>query len=82
MGRMYDHVYTSKQDLKLAFQWYEKAALQSFVPAEYKLALMYANGLGVKKNDTLALEWYDKVTEQVIGKKDLNFSICHGQFAE
>ena len=57
---MYDYINASKQSIELAFHWYEKAAQQGFVSAQYQIALMCATGNGVEKNTELALEWLEK----------------------
>ena len=43
-----------KCELGIAFQWFEKAAIQNHVEAHEWLALLYREGLGVEQNDNLA----------------------------
>ena len=40
--------------LTIAFEWFEKAAIQGYIAAHEWLALLYREGLGVEKNDILA----------------------------
>ncbi|MGB8278386.1 MAG: hypothetical protein WCF20_10720 [Methylovirgula sp.] len=48
------------RDLKLAAQWYEKAAAQGLPPAQYRLGSLYEKGLGVGRDLALAKSWYQK----------------------
>lgn len=41
--------------------------------AQYNIGWMYLNGYGLRVNDTLALEWWEKASQQ--GHVDANFSI-------
>ncbi len=51
------------RDLGLAAQWYEKAAAQGLVPAQYRLGSLYEKGLGVKRDTNVAMVWYRKAAE-------------------
>ena len=51
---------TLPRDLKLAAQWYEKAAAQNFAPAQYRLGSLYEKGLGVTRDVASAKGWYAK----------------------
>jgi len=46
-----------EQDYGQAAQWYEKAAKQGYLDAQYDLAIMYDNGLGVGKAPEKAFQW-------------------------
>jgi serine/threonine protein kinase len=46
------------RNLKVAADWYERAALQGSVGAMLKLGGMYASGNGVAQNNNLAYVWY------------------------
>lgn len=48
------------RDLKLAAQWYEKAAARGLAPAQYRLGSLYEKGLGVGRDLALAKSWYQK----------------------
>lgn len=52
-----------------AAKWYQKAAEQDDAEAQKKLADLYAEGKGVKKDPLTAIEWYRKA-EQNYGKKN------------
>ena len=47
-----------------AARWYEKAAEQGYLDAQYNLAIMYDNGFGVSKDRGKAVKWYRKAAEQ------------------
>ncbi|NCB25489.1 MAG: hypothetical protein EOM62_08460 [Bacteroidia bacterium] len=47
-------------DHEVGTQWYEKAALQNHIPAQFKTGWAYENGLGVTINKKMAAEWYRK----------------------
>lgn len=65
LGWGYEHgVLGAAQDDKLAFDWYSKAASQGNALAQANLSSLYALGLGVGKNYTLALELFGKATTQ------------------
>lgn len=46
-----------------AAKWYGKAAEQGYAIAQYALAVMYANGLGIDKDKSRATDWYKKAAE-------------------
>ena len=46
-----------KQDLKLAFEWYTRAAEQEYAIAQYNLALLYLWGKGVARSKKMASVW-------------------------
>ena len=51
------------RDMKLAAQWYEKAAAQGLPPAQYRLGSLYEKGLGVRRDLARAMVWYRKAAE-------------------
>ncbi|MDC4501121.1 sel1 repeat family protein, partial [Acinetobacter baumannii] len=52
------------QDYKIAVEWYQKAATQGNVNAQFNLGILYAKGLGVSKNYEIAKQWIEKAAEQ------------------
>ena len=46
------------RDLKLAAQWYDKAARLGLAKAQYRLAILYEKGLGVKRDLARAVSLY------------------------
>lgn len=52
------------RDLKIAAQWYEKAAAQGLAPAQYRLASFYEKGLGVDRDMSRAQRLYQEAAEQ------------------
>ncbi len=51
-------------DPELAAGWFFRAAEQGFADAQFNLGLMYANGEGVEKDMTQAVELFKKAAEQ------------------
>lgn len=49
-------------NLPLAYQKFLAAAKEGHLNSQYNLALMYENGIGVKKNEKEALAWYTKAS--------------------
>lgn len=47
-------------NLPLAYQKFLAGAKEGHVNSQYNIALMYENGIGVKKNEKEALAWYTK----------------------
>ncbi|WP_424540674.1 hypothetical protein [Sinorhizobium medicae] len=45
--------------------WFQKAAQQGHARAQFNLAMMYARGEGVARNDALAFEWMQKAANQL-----------------
>ena len=52
------------RDLPLSKEWMEKAAVQGYVFAQYKLAMMYYEGEGVVRDLPLAKKWMEKAAVQ------------------
>lgn len=50
-------------DYPEARKWFEAAARQGHAVAQYNLGLMYELGLGVEKNDAVALGWYNNAAK-------------------
>ncbi len=45
------------QDYRTALSWYQKAAANNFTLAQFNMALMYYEGLGVPKNLEKSYIW-------------------------
>lgn len=54
--------------------WYEQAARQGIGVAQYNLAAMFLNGIGVEKNLQTAFEWFLKAAQQ--GDCDAQFNVA------
>lgn len=50
-------------DAGTAFNWYMKAATQSYAPAQYQVGRMLANGIGVETDTDAALTWLRRAEE-------------------
>lgn len=58
------HTEDMQSNFAAASRWYEQAALKGFAPAMNNLGLLYANGLGVPKQDwNKAYEWSRKAAD-------------------
>ena len=52
------------ETMKKQLKWYRKSAEQDEATAQNNLAVMYANGYGVKRDYVEAVKWYRKSAEQ------------------
>jgi TPR repeat protein len=53
-----------KQDTAEGLQWYQRAANQGYVPAQYAIGAYYENGWGIEQNNSEAFRWYRKAAAQ------------------
>ena len=53
-----------KRDLKKAFQWFNKSAIQGQAEAQLALSSFYAKGISVKRDMKKSLEWTAKAAQQ------------------
>lgn len=68
------------QDLELAYQWYRRAAIQGYPPAQFHVGSMLAEGSGTEADPEQAIKWlnialengYDRAQEKL---NELNESI-------
>ena len=60
----FDGTHPLKQDYESAFKWCKAAALQDDYYAKLFLGRMYAKGLGVKKDQAMAVKWYKQVHDE------------------
>ena len=49
-----------RQNYKIAFEWFKRAAQKGFPESMYYLANLYSSGLGVKEDRVEAVGWYRK----------------------
>ena len=59
LARTYDDI-----NDKEAAKWYQKSAEYGYARAQYDLAYLYSEGIGVDKNMGEAIKWYRKAAEQ------------------
>ena len=72
MGLYYQYdKYSLKKDYKKSFEWYQKSALQNFLPGQKILGYIYAEGRGVEKSMTKSKEWFDKAAKTEARQKAL-----------
>jgi TPR repeat protein len=53
-----------QKDMVKALEWYNKAAAQGWLPAQRRLAELYADGQDVPQDDAQATLWYRKAADQ------------------
>ena len=63
------------QDRRKAAEWFQKAAAQGVVEAQFNLGTMYEAGIGVRKDEKKALEWFAKAAGQ--GFADAQFNLAN-----
>jgi len=69
----------AQQDPARAFHWVTLAAIHGHPLAQYRLALLYANGTGTPKDDTHALQWYEAAALQGNRKAMHDLAIAYAQ---
>jgi hypothetical protein len=72
------------RDSDEAVRWYRKAAEQGLAPAQYQLALRYANGDGVARDFEEAVKWYRRAAGQGVAFAQFNLGVryANGQGIE
>ena len=64
-------------DMPRAVFWYEKSARQGNATAQNNLGTLYANGVGVAKDQSRAAYWYQRAAEQGIATAQNNLGILY-----
>lgn len=59
---------------EVAFRYFQEAAEQGHIEAQYRLAKMYQEGLGVFESKKHAAQWFDKAAEQ--GHAEAQYSLA------
>ena len=52
------------QDHRIAAEWYWRAAEQGLALAQYRLAIIYRDGIGMQKDTKKAIFWLKKAAQQ------------------
>lgn len=76
LGRCYDKGYGVREDDKLAFSWYMKAAAQGHAKSQYQVGKCYKNGEGVTKDRTKAFQYFEKAAKQDNADAQLALGKC------
>jgi hypothetical protein len=63
------------QDYKKAERWYQEAAKQGNLEAQFKLGDMYYYGYGVDQDYKESVEWYEKAAKQ--GHVEAQFKLAN-----
>jgi TPR repeat protein len=56
-------LYYSADDTAQAVEWFRKAAMRDYAPAEFQMGQLYDFGFGVTQNDREALTWYRRAAD-------------------
>jgi localization factor PodJL len=67
------------QNLSEAAEWFERAAKQGLVPAQFRLGGLYEKGLGVKKNLETARRYYVSAGEAGHAKALHNLAVLYAE---
>ena len=67
-------MYHNRHDYISAFSWFQKAAEQNHIMAQYSYGMMYKEGQGVTRDDHKAFTWLQKSAQQ-------GFAPAHYQLA-
>lgn len=59
--------------------YFEKAAELGHAEAQYRLGTFYEEGIGVKHNMDLAIQWWTKAAQQYHAKAQHNLGFCYQQ---
>lgn len=63
LAQMYHHGLRVEHDLKVAFHWYEEAALQNNAEAQLYLGNIFLDGEGIEPNSDMAISWHYQAAE-------------------
>ena len=66
-----------RPDPTLAASWYRKAATAGLATAQYALAALYQNGVGVAKDDAIAATWYTEAARQGHSQAQYNLAVMY-----
>jgi TPR repeat protein len=59
-----------------AVEWYQKAAAQGDVTAQYNLGILYEKGIGVQKDNTQAAELFKKAARHGAAGPQFSLAAC------
>ena len=66
--------YFDQKNYELAYKYISKSAEDGYALAQNLFGYMYANGLGVTKDEEIAVEWYKKAADQGLAKAQYNMN--------
>lgn len=69
------------KDIPKALDWYQKAAAQGHVNAQYNLGMLYRLGLGVKEDQANAFVWLQKAAAQGSDVAQYNLGVMYAEGA-
>lgn len=52
------NIYYVKKDFQKAITWYLRSEKSGFIPARFRVGLMYQHGLGIEKDKKIAFQYY------------------------
>ena len=81
LGVLYDHGIGVARDHRMAAEWYEKAARQDYLDAQFKLGLLYRDGAGrpsdpnsVRPDPAAAVRWFTPAAQA--GHVQASYQLC------
>jgi hypothetical protein len=66
-----------RSDYKTAFRLSKPLAEKGNVSAQYNLGVMYSKGLGVQRNDSEAVKWYQKAADSGLPDAQFNLGVMY-----
>lgn len=83
IGWLYNVGMLLVQDNLKAIQWYERAAENEYLPAQYNLGAMYDGGVGsVEQDESKSIRWYLKAAKQGYAKAQFNLAVTYEKKGE
>ncbi|MBD1230466.1 sel1 repeat family protein [Acinetobacter seifertii] len=68
-----------EKDEKQAFAWFKAAADQGLSPAQLNVGRMYADGIGVKKDESMARKYFEKAASNGDNRASYNLAMMEEQ---
>lgn len=69
------NVFNKAGNYKNAFYWYQKSAYQGNSDAQSSLGNMYLHGMGITKDESKAVYWYQKAADHEFGAQEDQYTL-------
>ncbi|HEX9568258.1 MAG TPA: tetratricopeptide repeat protein [Rhodospirillales bacterium] len=79
IGYMYAEGRGVASDLRVAAEWFDKAARQGHAMAQFNLGLLYVGGKGVPEDPVRGAEWLGKAAEQGLASAQNNLGYLYNK---
>ena len=81
LGFFYFHNFKKRfgieRDPVKAVEWYQKAAIQGHLMAQYRLAVCYFDGIGIDASAKEAFKWFKKSAESGFNESQRRLASCY-----